>query len=55
MKDKLKTCPFCNSKARRHSMDKKTHSIYCLNCIASVAWYPTKEEADIFWNMRGKE
>ena len=50
--EKLKPCPFCEGKARRQSLDKETHSIYCLNCISSIAWYPTKEEAQIMWNMR---
>lgn len=53
---KLKECPFCKGKAKQTYFGKmkyKVYSTFCLNCTVSTAWYPTKREAKIMWNMRG--
>ncbi len=68
MAEKLKPCPFCGGEARmkygkynllgaygNEATERRWAGVYCIKCGISqpIRRNPTKEQAILYWNMRG--
>jgi len=55
---RLKTCPFCNYRAREHfsiGYPGKQYKVICNNCMIQTGWYPTQALANKAWNKRKRK
>ena len=50
---KLKSCPFCGSKAEVHMLSEKRYEVWCSKCPCALnCEYPSESIAVMCWNKR---